>query len=101
MNRLRLNIGPRLVLCFALIIISMLAADVVVLWQFHIVRVQAEQLNGYDEALGTVLRVHSDLLKFRDTLESFANEKNAERLKSEAQSMNQTIAEDTGERSPF
>jgi len=95
MNRLRLNIGPRLVLCFALIIISMLAADVVVLWQFHIVRVQAEQLNGYDEALGTVLRVHSDLLKFRDTLESFANEKNAERLKSEAQSMNQTIAEDT------
>jgi len=73
MNRLRLNIGPRLVLCFALLIVSMLAGDVIVLWQFHIVQAQAERLNEYDEELVTVLRVHSDMLKFRDTLESLAN----------------------------
>jgi hypothetical protein len=94
MNRLRLNIGPRLVLCFALIIILMLAGDVIVLWQFHIVQAQAERLDEYDEELVTVLRVHSDLLKFRDTLESLANAKNSERLKAETQSMNETFAED-------
>jgi CHASE3 domain sensor protein len=81
MNRLRLNIGPRLVLCFALIIVSMLAGDVIVLWQFHIVQAQAERLNEYDEELVTVLRVHSDMLKFRDTLESLANARNSERLR--------------------
>ena len=94
MNRLRLNIGPRLVLCFALIIVSMLAGDVIVLWQFHIVQAQAERLNEYDEELVTVLHVHSDLLKFRDALESLANAKNSERLKAETQSMNEAFAED-------
>ena len=94
MNRPRLNIGPRLVLCFALIVLSMLAGDVIVLWQFHIVQAQAERLNEYDEELATVLRVHSDVLKFRDTLESLANAKNSERLNAETKSMNDAFAED-------
>ena len=94
MNRLRLNIGPRLVLCFALIIVSMLAADVIVLWQFHIVQAQARRLDDYDDELVTVLRVHSDMLKFRDALESLANARNSERLKAETQAMNEAFAED-------
>ena len=94
MNRLRLNIGPRLVLCFALIIVLMFAGDVIVLWQFHLVQAQAERLDEYDEELVTVLRVHSDLLKLRDTLESLANAKDSARLKAETQSMNQAFAED-------
>jgi PAS domain S-box-containing protein len=94
MKRLRLNIGPRLVLCFALIIVSMLAGDVIVLWQFHIVQAQTERVNEYDEELVTVLRVHSDVLKFRDTLESLANARNSERLNADTQSMNETLAED-------
>jgi PAS domain S-box-containing protein len=94
MNRLRLNIGPRLVLCFALIIVLMLAGDAIVLWQFHVVQAQAKRLDQYDEELVAVLRVHSDLLKFRDTLESLANAKNSGRLKAETQSMNEAFAED-------
>jgi PAS domain S-box-containing protein len=96
MNRLRLNIGPRLVLCFALIIVLMVAGDVIVLWQFHIVQAQAARLDEYDEELVTVLRVHSDMLKFRDTLESLAHTRNSQRLKSETQSMNEAVAEDMG-----
>src|ERR1700723_4659455 len=95
MNRLRLNIGPRLVLCFALIIVLMFAGDVIVLWQFHLVQWQAERLDEYDEELVAVLRVHSDLLKFRDTLESLANAKDSERLKADTQSMFEAFAEDT------
>jgi PAS domain S-box-containing protein len=94
MNRLRLSIGPRLVLCFALIVVLMLAGDVIVLWQFHIVQAQAERLDKYDEELVTVLRVHSDLLKFRDTLESLANARNSENLKTETLAMNEAFAED-------
>jgi PAS domain S-box-containing protein len=94
MNRLRLNIGPRLVLCFALITVLMFAGDVIVLWQFHIVQAQAERLDEYDEELVAVLRVHSDLLKFRDTLESLASAKNSDSLKAETQSMNAGFAED-------
>src|ERR1700691_4686482 len=94
MNRLRLNIGPRLVLCFALIIVLMFAGDVIVLRQFHLVQAQAERLDEYDEELVTVSRVHSDLLKLRDTLESLANAKDSARLKAETQSMNQAFAED-------
>ncbi len=94
MNRLRLNIGPRLVLCFALIIVLMLAGDAIVLWQFYIVRAQAERLDEYDEELVTILRVHSDMLKFRDTLESLANARDAKRLKADTQSMNAAFSED-------
>ena len=94
MNRLRLNIGPRLILCFALIIVLMFAGDVIVLWQFHIVQARAERLDEYDEALVAVLRVHSDVLQFRDTLESLANEKNSGHLKTETQAMNEAFAQD-------
>jgi PAS domain S-box-containing protein len=94
MNRLRLNIGPRLVLCFALIIVLMFAGDIIVLWQFQIVQAQAERLNENDEELVTVLRVHSDMLNLRDALESLANARDSERLKAETQAMNQAFAED-------
>lgn len=94
MNRLRLNIGPRLILCFGLLIVSMLAGDVLVLWQFHVVHAQAERLNAHDEEIVTVLRVHSDMLEFRDTLESLANARDSQRLTTEIQSMNATFAED-------
>jgi len=94
MNRLRLNIGPRLVLCFALIIVLMFAGDVIVLWQFHIVQAQAARLDEFDEELVAVLRVHSDVLKLRDTLESLVNARNSYRLKAEAKSMTEALAED-------
>jgi PAS domain S-box-containing protein len=96
MNRRRLNIGPRLVLCFALIIVLMFAGDVIVLWQFHIVQAQAARLDEFDEELVTVLRIHSDVLKLRDTLESLVNARNSDRLKAETQTMTETLAKDMG-----
>ena len=94
MNRLRLNIGPRLVVCFAVILLSTLAGDVIVLLQFHTVQTQVERLNDFDTELVTASRVHADMLRLRDTLESLANAKDAGRLRTETQSMNQVLAED-------
>src|SRR3984885_9429580 len=96
MNRLRINIGPRLVLCLALIIVLVLAGAALVLWPFRIVQAQAARLDEFDEELVTVLRIHSDVLKLRDTLESLVNARNSDRLKAETQTMTETLAEDMG-----
>src|SRR6266851_9345087 len=80
----RLNIGPRLILGFVFIILSMLAADVVILWQFHLVRTQAERLNDIDQKLVAVLRVHTSMLAFHDRLEEVAGSGDAGRLVKEA-----------------
>jgi hypothetical protein len=42
----RLNIGLRLTLCFAFIILAMLVGDAVLRWQFHVVQGQTERLRG-------------------------------------------------------
>src|SRR5882672_10129099 len=76
----RLNIGPRLILGFVFIILSMLAADAVVLWQFHVVGNQAGRLNDIDQKLVAVLRVQISLQAFRDRLNALADSEDADRL---------------------
>src|SRR6202140_634861 len=91
----RLNIGPRLILGFVFIILSMLAADVVVLLQFHLVRTQAERLNGIDQKLVAVLRVHTSLLAFHDRLEELADSQDLGRLVTEGGPLRAAVLEDT------
>src|SRR5712664_2247839 len=91
----RLNIGPRLILGFAVIISSMLAADAVVLWQFHLVRAQAERLNGIDRNLAAVLRVHTSLSAFHDRLEALVDSQDAGRLATEAGPLRAAVLEDS------
>jgi PAS domain S-box-containing protein len=80
----RLAIGPRLILGFVFIIMSMLAADAIILWQFYVVHSQAMRLNDIDQKLVAVLRVHSGLLAFHDQLEGLADAEDAGRLRIEA-----------------
>ncbi len=90
----RLNIGPRLILGFVFIILSMLAADAVILWQFHLVRTQAERLNDIDQKLVAVLRVHSSLLAFHDRLDALADSEDAGGLVTEAGPLRTAALED-------
>jgi signal transduction histidine kinase/HAMP domain-containing protein len=91
----RLNIGPRLILGFVVIILSMLAADAVILWQFHLVRTQAERLNGIDQKLVAVLRVHTSLVAFHDRLEDLADSQDVGRLVTESGPLRTAVLEDT------
>lgn len=69
MKRLRVNIGPGLILCFVLVIVSSpVVGEVIVLRQFPIVQPEAEQFSEYDAELVDVLDVPSSLLTFRDAL---------------------------------
>src|SRR3979411_2034254 len=81
----RVNIGPRLVLGFGLIIVAMLAADAVVLWQFQAVRSQSERLSEIDQARIAVLRVHTGLLAFHDRLDALADSEDAAGLTTEVE----------------
>src|SRR5713101_1616366 len=90
----RLNIGPRLILGFVFIILSMLAANSVILWQFHVVRTQAARLNDVDQKLVTVLRVHTSMLAFHDRLDGLADAEDAGRLAVEAGPIRTAVLED-------
>ena len=91
----RFNIGPRLMLGFAVIIFSMLAADAVVLWQFHLVRAQAERLNGIDQKLVAVLRLHTSLTTFHDRLEDLADTQDIRGLITEGEALRADVLEDS------
>src|ERR1700686_5006660 len=90
----RLNIGPRLILGFVFIILSMLAADVVILWQFHMIRIQAGRLNDIDQKLVAVLRVHTSILAFHDRLDGLADAEDADRVLIEAGPLRTAVLED-------
>ncbi|MCU1242196.1 MAG: sensor histidine kinase protein [Candidatus Acidoferrum typicum] len=91
----RLNIGPRLILGFAVIIFLMLVADAVLLWQFHLVRAEAERLNGIDRKLVAVLRVHTSLSAFHDRLEALVDSQDAAGLVTEAGPLRNAVLEDS------
>jgi len=90
----RLNIGPRLILGFVFIILAMLAADAVILWQFQMIRMQAGRLNDVDQKLVAVLRVHTGILAFHDRLDGLADAEDADRLLIEAGPLRTAVLED-------
>ena len=90
----RLAIGTRLILGFVFIILSMLAADAIILWQFYVVRAQAMRLNDIDEKLVAVLRVHSSMLAFHDRLDGLADAEDAGRLLIEGEPLRTAVLED-------
>jgi formate hydrogenlyase transcriptional activator len=91
----RLKISRRLTICFVLIIALMLAGNCVLLWQFHLVRVQEEHLSGVDQQLIAVLRVHSGLMAFYEKLDSLSHTQDADRLQREAEPLRDGLLQDT------
>jgi len=91
----RLNIGPRLTLCFIFIILLMLGGNALLLWQFHLVRLQEERLTGVGQELIAVLRFQSDLLSFHANLDELAHSQDVDRLKTEAGPLRAVLVEDT------
>jgi PAS domain S-box-containing protein len=91
----RLNIGPRLTLCFAFIILAMLVGSAAVLWQFQIVRGQTERLRGVDQMLILVLQAHTNLMSFYERLDGFAHSEDTARLVREAEPLRNALLEDS------
>src|SRR5213079_529523 len=65
----RLKIGERLTACFVAISFLMVMGDIVALSQFRILRDHVQEVTRIDQRQVAVLRVHADLLSFRDELQ--------------------------------
>jgi PAS domain S-box-containing protein len=90
----RVSIRRRLTLCFIFVIALMLGGNGVLLWQLHLIRVQAERLNGVNEELIEVLRVHTGLLSVYDRLGVLARSEDSARLLKESATLREGLLDD-------
>src|SRR5215510_8109319 len=78
------KICPRLTLAFALLIALILAGNALVIWQFHMVRIQTDRLTGANQQLIAVLQLQVGLLSFHQRLNDLARSGDAQHLSTEA-----------------
>src|SRR6202046_1297596 len=90
----RLNIHRRLALCFIFIIVLMLIGTAILLWQLHLISAQVERLNGVNEELIEVLRVHTGLLSAYERLGAAARSEDSGRLLKEWETLRAGLVED-------
>src|SRR5260370_2869485 len=90
-----LDIGPRLTLTFALLIALILGGNGLLVWQFHIARLQTNRLTGVSQQLIAVLRLQESLLSFHQRLNELAQSTDAHRLVTEAGPLRTALLEQT------
>jgi len=88
-----LNIGPRLTLAFAVLIALILGGNGLVIWQFHMARIQADRLSGANLQLIAVLQLQVSLLSFHQRLDDLARSGDAQRLAAEAEPLRRILLE--------
>jgi PAS domain S-box-containing protein len=90
----RLKIGTRLTLCFVVIVLLMMVADILSLLQFDLIRRQTFLLNRVDQKTVSVLKLHAQILTFRAKLEALASQEDFARFASEAATDRQELFSD-------
>src|ERR1700691_4423065 len=90
----RVNIHRRLTLCFIFVIVLMLVGNGILLWQLHLIRAQVERLNGVNEELIEVLRVHTGLLSVYERLGVLARSEDSARLLKESVTLRKGLLDD-------
>jgi signal transduction histidine kinase len=88
------NIGPRLTITFALLIVLILGGNGLLVWQFHIARIQTDRLTGVNQQVIAVLRLQKSLLSFHQRLDELAESKDARHLVTEAEPLRRTLLEE-------
>jgi PAS domain S-box-containing protein len=90
----RLNIGPRLIACFLIIVLLMGAVDFIAAWQFKHIEVSAQRFYQVDEKLLAVMRAHVDLMEFSEALVTLANAQDERGFAAEAASQRDLVVLD-------
>jgi signal transduction histidine kinase len=91
----RFNIGPRLSLCFLLIVALMLAGYGLLLWQFHVIHSQSDRLNAVGQELIAVSRFQTDFFGLNARLDELAKSEDIEGLQKEAEPLREVLLSDT------
>jgi PAS domain S-box-containing protein len=90
-----LEIGVGLKLTFGLLIALILGGNGLLLWQFHLARLQTERLTEVSQELIGVLRLQVSLLSVHQRLDVLAQSRDAGRLASESEPLSRTFLEET------
>jgi len=90
-RRTDLSIRLRLILCFVVIVLLMIAADAIAVWQFRQIAASAERLGKMDETALAVVRVHFDVANLRDKNDALARSRDARQFSSDAASIRQAF----------
>jgi len=86
-----LSIRLRLIVCFVLIVLFMIAADAVAVWQYWQIAAPALRVSKTDQTSLAVVRVHLDIDTFRDSMAALASSHDARQFSGEAASIRQTF----------
>ena len=88
------SIGKRLAACFLAIIILIILADGLTLWQFRRIEVSSERLRKADQALQAVVRVDVDIGGLRDRVAVMANSQEAREFEKDTASLRARFLDD-------
>ena len=92
-RRSDLSIRSRLIACFVLIVLLMIAADAVALWQYWQIEAAAQRVSRIDQISLAVVRIHLDVYSFRDSMAALASGHDIRQFSSEAAAMRQSFLE--------
>jgi PAS domain S-box-containing protein len=92
-RRTDLSIRLRLIVCFVLIVLLMIAADAVAVWQYWQIEAPAQRVSKSDQISHAVVRVHLDVDTFRDSMATLASSHDARQFSGEAASIRQKFLE--------
>src|SRR5262249_61300544 len=84
---------PRLTIAFRLLIALILAGNALVIWQFHMTRIQTDRLIGANRQLIAVLQLQVGLLSFHQRLDDLARSGDAHHLTTEAEQLRRVFDE--------
>jgi PAS domain S-box-containing protein len=91
----KLKIAPRLILCFAVIVLLMLVGNSLLVWQFHLVRQQSDRVSALARELVVVSRFQTDVLSLDTKLDSLAKYEDIDGLKREGGRLRSVLLTDT------
>jgi PAS domain S-box-containing protein len=91
----KLKIAPRLILCFAVIVLLMLVGNSLLVWQFYLVRQQSDRVSALARELVVVSRFQTDILSLDAKLDSLAKSEDIDSLKREAGRLRSVLLTDT------
>jgi C4-dicarboxylate-specific signal transduction histidine kinase len=91
----QLKIGARLTVCFAAFALLMIVGATVALWQFGRVDALARRSYEADQRSLLVMRVHLDVVTFRETLGSLADAQDRREFARQATSLRDDFLKDT------
>ena len=93
-HRGKLRIGPRLIFCFLVIALSMIAGDIVIFWQFRELVALSHRLSNADHASAALVRVHLDVDTFRENVAALESSHDTEQFSTEAAELQKVFIRD-------